>query len=261
MSFKENLLQKMKIDRLAEKVAASIGTPDAVRRFDREAMRRMMALSPYTFRRERDLDLFVRTADAGGKRIFVLDNELKLFRGEIADVAMRKSPTVREMISIRNAIKILNDKDIVISRGRETVEGLRDECIAQLDLSFAPEDIDAIAQEGTASLENHYADGVIENLLLLADLLDFVKAPPSLQRAHFTVLSARTSGGNGVDRLGPVVVYAAATNALTFFNDRIDSDDSARVARFRQRMAGDEEADLKGPAVFSWMRDQVLKAD
>ena len=93
---------------------------------------------------------------------------------------MRRSPTVKEMISIRNAFKILNDKDVIVKKGPETLETIQKECIDLLDLSYKKTDLTAIAEDGTASLENAYQDGVIESLSLFGELLGFEHPPEAL---------------------------------------------------------------------------------
>ena len=106
MSFRENLLKKIQIDRLTRIVLQSIGTPESGLKIDKDAMRRLLAMSPYEYRKVRDLDLYIREADGGKNKILVLDNELPIYLTTVDDVAMRKSPYIAEMVKIRNIIKI-----------------------------------------------------------------------------------------------------------------------------------------------------------
>ena len=115
MSFRENLLKKIEIDKLTTTVLNSIGPSGGERKIDKEAMTQLLEMSPYRYQRERDLDLFVQEAESGRGKILVLDNELPIYTTTIQDVAMRKSPYIKEMVSIRNAIKILKDSDVKIS--------------------------------------------------------------------------------------------------------------------------------------------------
>ena len=85
---------------------------------------------------------------------------------------MRKSPYIKEMVSIRNAIKILKDSDVKISTKEDSLRTIQKECIDLLDLSFNESDIREIEADGAKSLERDYADGVIECLILFADLLE-----------------------------------------------------------------------------------------
>ena len=137
MGFRENLLKKIQIEDLAQGILRSIDPQDSAKRMDREAMRQLLEMSTYSYRKERDLDLYMLNE----KEILALDNELKIYRTTAEDIGLRKSPTIKEMVSFRNAIKILNDKDVVVSRKSDTVLRIRSELVAALDLSFAAADI------------------------------------------------------------------------------------------------------------------------
>jgi hypothetical protein len=116
MAFRENLLRKVQIDQLSSRVHATIGAVGSEVKLDKEAMRQLLSLSPYAPQRVRDLDLYVEDTGTPVKQILVLDNELPIYRTTVADVAMRKSPTVGEMAKIWNIVKILKDSDVKISR-------------------------------------------------------------------------------------------------------------------------------------------------
>ena len=49
MSYKENLLTKIKIDKLANTVIASIGPAESGRKVDKDAMRTLLEMSPYQY--------------------------------------------------------------------------------------------------------------------------------------------------------------------------------------------------------------------
>ena len=82
------------------------------------------------------------------------------------------------MVSIRKIIKILNDKDVVVSRREESVQSVQQACLATVDLSFTADDIADIGRQGFASLESNYAEGVLESLAMFAELLGY-QPPPS----------------------------------------------------------------------------------
>ncbi|MBW1822618.1 MAG: hypothetical protein JRI92_12855, partial [Deltaproteobacteria bacterium] len=60
MSFKDNLLKKIKIINMSKKVLGSIGPPDSERKTDKATMRRLLEMSPYTLHKKRDLDLYIK---------------------------------------------------------------------------------------------------------------------------------------------------------------------------------------------------------
>ena len=163
MSFKKNLLKKIKIDTLSDKLAAGLGPPDSGRRLDKQVMRTLLQMAPYKQHQERDLEMYIKeNGDRNKKQILVLDNDLAIYDTDIADVALRKSPTVKEMISIRNVVKILSDSDVVKSKKEASLRTVQKECIEQLDLDYSESDIEEIKTEGRQSLETGDIPGVRE---------------------------------------------------------------------------------------------------
>jgi len=259
MSFKENLLKKIKVDTLAHTVMHSFGPPDSGLRIDKDAMRSLLEMSPYRHQKERDLDLYVKIENAAQSRILVLDNELPIYRTTIEDVAMRKSPFIKEMVSIRKIVKILNDSDVKISRKEESVKTIQNECIGLLDLSFNESDIAHIAKEGATSLQNGYADGVSESLMLLAELLDFRPPPRAFGMRHCKIFGALSEKKAGESVYGPIVIFSLMDNSLKLINTPISSLDMDKLEFFRQVAQGNEKADIEGKDIFLHLEKLILK--
>jgi predicted transcriptional regulator YdeE len=257
MSFKENLLTKIKINRLAYKVIASIGPVESGSKVDKEAMRSLLEMSPYQHQKARDLDLYVVNQEQ--KKILVLDNELPIYQTTIDDVAMRKSPLIKEMVKIRNIIKILKDTDVKLSRKNESVLAIQKECIDQLDLSFNASDIDEIAKDGQASLERDYPDGVVECLELFAELLDYKPAPKTFQLGRHKIVGALTTKDGGEVLYGPMIIYSLIHGTLKLINEQISSFDKTKIELFQQVTAGKQKAAAEGPDVFEYLKNTVLK--
>jgi len=64
VSFKENLLKKIKIDKMGRQVIASIGPVGSGRKIDKKIMRKLLELADYTYKRKRDLDLYIENIDS-----------------------------------------------------------------------------------------------------------------------------------------------------------------------------------------------------
>jgi len=259
MSFKENLLTKIKINRLADKVIASIGPVESGSKVDKDAMRSLLELSPYQYLKSRDLDLYVQGNDQVQKTIFVLDNELPIYQTTIDDVTMRKSPLIKEMVKIRNIIKILKDTDVKLSRKEESVKAIQKECIDQLDLSFKESDIDEIAKDGQAALERDYSDGVIECLELFAELLDYTPAPKAFQLGRHKIFGALTPKAGGEILYGPMIIYSLIHGILKLIEEQISSFDKTKTEFVQQVAAGKQKAAIEGPEVFEYLKNTVLK--
>ena len=259
MSFKENLLAKIKINRLAAKVIDSIGPAESGRKIDKETMRSLLEMSPYQYQKARDLDLYVEGIDEKQKKILVLDNELPIYQTTIDDVAMRKSPLIKEMANIRNIIKILKDSDVKLSRKQESVKAIQSECIDRLDLSYNESDINEIAADGQASFERDYTDGVIECLGLFAELLDYKPAPKAFQLSRHKIIGELTPKAGGEVLYGPMIIYSLIHGTLKLIEEQISSFDKTKIELVQQVAAGKQKAAIEGADVFQFLKNTVLK--
>ncbi len=257
MSFKENLLKKMAIDRLADQVIASIGPSGSGKKADRAAMRRLIEMGPHEYQKERDLDLFLLELAEGQKRIFVLDNELALYDTTVEDVGLRKSPTLKEMLSIRNAIKILNDKDVKKSTREDSVNRIREAWISGLDLSFGIADLNEIESDGIASMERGYAEGVIQSLELFGEILGYVSAPKGLEIAHCRILGGAVTKPSGEKALGPVVIYSIIHNALRLVESPVGIQDKDKIEHLHQVASGKLKGDREGADVYQFLKEEI----
>jgi hypothetical protein len=258
MGFRENLLKKIEIEQRVDQVLGSIVPSDSSRRIDLETMRQLLEMGPYHHRRERDLDLYCENERTDRQLIIVLDNELKIYDTSVEDVALRKSPTVKEMVNIRNAIKILNDKAVVVSRKADTVQRVRSALIDALDLSFSAADIDALAKDGCDALKNNYAEGVVEILALFAELLGYQKAPKAFQLGHHHIWGVLKKGGPAEVLFGPMVLFSLMRNSVALLEIPISSLDKAGLKRFEQVAKGESKGDFSGEQVFESLKTAVM---
>lgn len=258
-SFKENLLKKIEIDGLANRVVTTLGPSGSGKKADLDAMRRLLAMGPYAHQKERDMDLYLLTDDPGKTTILVLDNELPFYRTSVDDVALRKSPTIKEMISIRNAVKILNDQDVVTSKREISVGLVRKACIQKLDLAFDEKDLEAIAADGKAALDAGDAGAVIQALTLFEELLGYVTPDRGFQVKGYRITGRITEEDNAVLRFGPIVILDETGGNLMLSEESIRSADKDKSERLEKIAAGDRKADREGEDVFAFLREKALR--
>ena len=79
--------------------------------------------------------------------VAVLDNELPIYHTTVADVTLRKSPYWQQMFSIRNVMKIMNDQDVIASKGKESLKRLRVNALALLDLTYTRDDLAPLLED------------------------------------------------------------------------------------------------------------------
>jgi len=260
MTFKDNLLKKISIDQTAAQVMASLKRVVDIPKIDKAAMQRLLEFSPYdTYRHERDLDLHIKYKGPDVDKILVLDNELAIYNTTVEDVVLRKSPTIKEMLSIRNAIKILNDSDVVVSKKEDSVKTIQKECLAGLNLSFADADIEEIQKQGVQAFDNQDDEGVRECLALFAELLGYTPAPKSLQTGRHQTLGSTAREASGKVFFGPMIIYSSSLFTIKLIDEALD----LSVARDREHIqhviSGKEKASVEGTGVFQYLKAAVLK--
>lgn len=260
MGFRENLLKKIEVEKLADKVTANVMNQVDASRFDKQSARRLLELGgfPKVELDDRDLELYILKTDGEKKEMIVLDNGLAIYDTTIDDVALRKSPTVKEMISLRNAKRILSDEDVRVSKRVDSVRTIEKMVLDEIDLTYTEEDIAEIALDGAVSLESGYADGVLENLSLFSEILGFKKAPVLYQSAHCEIHGEVGKGPAGETQFGPAAIYDNANDSVRFIASVVDSSRKDDLIYYGMILEDEVEADAEGIQVFKQLQKLVM---
>jgi hypothetical protein len=257
MGFKQELLKKIQIDRLTEKILATIGPSGTEQKVDKGLFRVLLEMAGYRHLRERDLDLFLPPEGSASAHILVLDNDLPFYKTTVSDIGMRKSPTVKEMLNIGNIKKILNDGDVVVSKKADSVKTVQHACISRLELSFSIGDIEAIAADGAGSLETGYTEGIQECLDLFAELLGYQPAPKVFMIDHHRIIGVVTRKEPGEIVFGPIVCFNLIHNRLFAVLSPIGSLDRIKLEEYQEILNGSEKPSLTGAEVFQFLKGEV----
>lgn len=260
MSFKENLLEKLALDRMRLRVLASLGPVGSGRKVDKKAMRGLLVAAGFRSREVRGMELYLPEGTTGDEpqTLLVLDNDLPVYKSTVDDVAMRKEPTLKEMISIRNAMRILSDSDVVVSRKAASVESVYQEAISRLDLSFTEADIKQLEYEGRAAVEWKDADSVEECVALFGELLALGPEPAPFAIEHCLVRGRITQGAEE-EVFGPAVVFHAEDGTLRWIEGRVALSDRDGIGRFKEKARGEREPDLEGTGVIKHLAALVIQ--
>jgi len=259
MSFQENLLQKIELERLASRVIASCGTEHVSHHIDKKSMGRLLELSPYQYQHERDLDLYVKPVEGELKMILVLDNELPIFRSTVKDVVTRRSPRTIEMWNFRTVRNILVDSDIKVSSTGKSVETVLKDAVDQLDLTYTDTDIENLAKEGMAWLAGSDASGVGKSLALFGALLGYEKPPKYFGLDNTVSYGVSASGQDNNAVFGPLVLYCPLDNTLAWIDQLFSSSDREQMKFLRSVATGQKSVPVTGDAVFEKLQANVLE--
>lgn len=256
MSFKENLAQKVKVDRLAQNVIDSIGPVSGGYKINKDDMRTLLEMAGYEPLTRRHLEMYAQDFTKEKTPIVLLDNELKVYDTTVEDVLVRKEPMLGEMVKFRNIRKILNDQDVVISKRQETVRKIRREILEEIDLTFTPSDIEAFYQEGIAALEAEDADTVSAALSVFAEILGLF--PPDAAISDDLAVYGRKKESTDDIQFGPLMIYSRSKNLLHFYNVVLSAADSKNPGAYKSLIHGKAEPEMEGAAVLDDLRGKAL---
>ncbi|MFP4474547.1 MAG: hypothetical protein ACLFOY_03240 [Desulfatibacillaceae bacterium] len=249
MSFADQLQTKVRVDSLADNVRDSLGTPGSGSKIDRESMRHLLDMLPYEHKREREMDLYVWPNAPEGMRVLVLDNELPQYNTDMDDVLLRKNPTLKEMISIRNAKRILSDRDVALTKGDDTVTDVRRMCLEDLDLSFDEADVREIGDRLVSALKSRTPKKVRAAMELFAELLDY-RTPDRDVDVAGARLWARPHQREGDSwPHGPIVAYARTENHMVWVDGPLDLRDDDHRQHLGEIIEGEQHGDAEGTDV------------
>ncbi len=261
MTFKENILKKIKVDQLTKDVLKSVAPAGSGQKTDKSKMRLLLESGPFQFIHQRDLDLYIFEPETDTSQILVLDNELAIYKTDIQDVLLRKSPTIKEMISIRNAIKILSDGDVVVSLKAESVKTVHQLCLDRLNLTYQLADIEMLAHDGVLALEQENAHKFEETLTLFNALLGFSPLPK-----RFRITSCLVSGGvdrseHKIVRYTPIIIYNKHANELKLVVTPLSNRDKSCVDLLHKVVQGETDAFKEGAAAVEYLKDTAIKRE
>ncbi len=261
MSFKDNLKSRIGLDKLVGKINAGMRETQGKRYVNKDAVRDLLAMTGFKHIKTRDLHLYAGSPEEGAVgEVLVLDNELPIYRSTVEDVAMRKTPNWKEMLRIANIKKILNDSDVIIRRGRQTIERLYEDAASRLDLSCTEEDLKRMAGDARRAFDARSRAEVAESLELFLELLGFEAVALGAPEGDFSMYSRP-----GLDRDDEEILYE---DWVLFSDSRLDllllkgsfpMDSDMAIAEVIQCARGERRADFKGAEVFDYLAELALR--
>ena len=259
MSFKENLKAKIGLDGLMLKITSTMRETPGHRRLDKNLTQKLLDMTDFEHLKARDLHLYVRPLEGEIKEVLVFDNELAIYHSTVDDVALRKSPEWKEMFSIKNIRRILNDQDVIVSKGRESLKRIHADALAQLDLSYNREDLEGLIEDVRGGLDQKSLEQIQESFDLFFELVCF--QPVSLEALEQDIqifARPKTNGTTSTTLEDPI--FFDEENLLVglkkgSFSPQSDSD-LAWVIQYAQ---GKRTADLEGVEVLEFLAELALE--
>ena len=259
MSFKENLKAKIKLDRLLRKISATIRETPGQRRLDKRSTQELIDMTDLEYKKTRDLHLYVRPLEGEIMEVLVFDNELPIYHTTVEDVALRKSPEWKEMFSIKNIKKIMNDQDVIASKGKESLMRIHDSAVALLDLTYTKDDLTELVADGRQGLEQKSLEKVQESFDLFFELLDYQPVSLGILEHDLQIFARPKTNGGKATLFEDPIFFDEDSFALGLRKGTFSPQKDLDLAWVVQYAQGEKAADLQGPEVFQFLADLAME--
>jgi hypothetical protein len=259
MSFKENLKAKIKLDALLRKITSTIREIPAQKRLDKELTQELLEMTDLEPKKVRDLHLYVRPLEGEIMEVLVFDNELPIYHTTVYDVALRKSPEWKEMFSIKNIKKVMNDQDVIVTKGRESLKRMHANALALLDLSYTGDDLALLVEDARRGLEKKSLEQIQESLNLFFELLDFQPVSLGILEHDLQVFARPKTNGGAKTTFENILFFNEEDFTLGLKKGTLSPQSDLDLAWVMQYARGEEKADLQGVEVFEFLAVLALK--
>ena len=262
MSFKENLKTKIKLDGLLHKISSTIRETPGQRRLDKRLTRELIDMTDLDYKRVRDLDLYVRPFADETMEVLVLDNELPIYHTTVDDVALRKSPEWKEMFSIKNIKKVMNDQDVIVSKGKESLKRIYDSAVTLLDLTFNRDDLALLVADGRQALEQKSLEKVQESFDLFFELVVFQPVSLGILEHDLQIFARPKTNGGKIKMFEHPIFFNEDSFSLGLRKGNFSPQKDLDLAWVMQYAQGEKAPDLHGVEVFEFLAELAMeKAD
>jgi hypothetical protein len=241
------------------KLLSTIREPPGQRRLDKVLTQELLDMTDLEHKKVRDLHLYIRPLEGENMEVLGFDNELAIYHTAVADVALRKSPNWQEMVSIRNIRKIMNDKDVIVSKGRESLKRLHANALALLDLTYTRDDLALLLEDARQALEQKSIAQIQESLDLFFGLLDFEPVSLGVPELYLQIFGRPKVNGVAAPTFEHLILFDEETLSFGLKKGPFSKQCDLDIAWVMQYARGEKIADLQGIDVFEFLSELALE--
>jgi len=258
MSFKENLKAKIRLDRLFQSLVSTTREPPGRRWLDKGLTKELLAMTEFEHKKVRNLDLYMRPLEDEIMEVAVLDNELPIYHTTVDDVTLRKSPYWQQMFSIRNVRKIMNDHDVIATKGKESLKRLHANALALLNLTYTRDDLAPLLEDARRGLEQKSIAQTQGSLDLFLELLDFQPVSLAVLEPGFQSFARPKLNGGVVPTFEHLVLLNEENLSLGLKKGTFSPQSDSDLGWVMQYARGEKKTDLQGTDVFEFLAELAM---
>ena len=153
----------------------------------------------------------------------------------------------------------MNDKDVIISKGKESLKRLHANALALLDVTYTRDDLTLLLEDVRSGLERKSIGDIQESLDLFVGLLDFEHVSLGALEQDLQVFAGAKLNGGAVPTFEHLILFDEETLSLGLKKGTFSPQSDADLVRVMQYARGEKTADLQGIDVFEFLAELALE--
>jgi len=162
------------------------------------------------------------------------------------------------MFSIRNIRKIMNDQDVIISKGKESLKSLHANAMALLDLTYTRDDLTLLLEDARQGLDQKSIAQIQESFDLFFELLDFQPVSLGVLEKDLQIFAGPKLNGGAVPTFEHLILFDEENLSLGLKKGAFSLENDLDLAWVMQYAQGEKIAYLKGIDVFKFLVELAL---
>lgn len=152
----------------------------------------------------------------------------------------------------------MNDRDVLVSKGKESLRRLYEYALGGLDLDYTADDIVAFKEDARLGMEWRSEERVRESLNLFLGLLGFEPMLLKVVRPELQVFGRPAVARDGTPAFEDLVLFNVATLSLGLRRGHFSPSNDLHLAWVIRYAEGLGSADLQGMDVFEYLAELAM---
>lgn len=153
----------------------------------------------------------------------------------------------------------MNDQDVIISKGKESLKRLHANAMALLDLTYTRDDLTLLLEDARQGLDQKSIAQIQESFDLFFELLDFQPVSLGVLEQDLQIFAGPKLNGGAVPAFEHLILFDEETLSLGLKKGAFSPQSDLDLAWVMQYAQGEKIADLQGIDVFAFLSELALE--
>ena len=153
----------------------------------------------------------------------------------------------------------MNDRDVIASKGKESLKRLHASALALLNLTYTRDDLALLLEDARRGLEQRSISQIQESLDLFFELLGFQPLPLEVLEPRFQSFARAKTNGGVVPSFEHLALFNEENLSLGLKKGAFSPQSDSNLGWVMQYARGEVTADLQDMDVFEFLAELALK--